>query len=312
MAVDLLCIGEPLLEYNQLPATDDGRVLYQQGHGGDTSNVAIAAARQGAKVGYLTAIGEDPGGDSLLSLWKAEGVDTSTVKRSVVHPTGAYFVTHGPDGHRFTYHRRGSAASMLAVADIPEATIASARLVFASGISQGISESAADAIFHAFAVARKHGVAVAYDTNYRPALWPPLRAAAVIHAAICQTDVAMPGLEDAKLLTGLEDPEAILDFYLGLGPGLVVLKMGEQGGLCRDAPRDGSVSRPSPLPPWMPPALATPFAAPCLPGSWPASRTRMRRITPPPPPPSRPQATERSRRSPTRPKSSPPWRCANR
>jgi 2-dehydro-3-deoxygluconokinase len=229
MAVDLLCIGEPLLEYNQLPATDDGRVLYQQGHGGDTSNVAIAAARQGAKVGYLTAIGEDPGGDSLLSLWKAEGVDTSTVKRSVGHPTGAYFVTHGPDGHRFTYHRRGSAASMLAVADIPEATIAGARLVFASGISQGISESAADAIFHAFAVARKHGVAVAYDTNYRPALWPPLRAAAVIHAAICQADVALPGLEDAKLLTGLDDPEAILDFYLGLGPGLVVLKMGEQG-----------------------------------------------------------------------------------
>ena len=229
MAVDLLCIGEPLLEYNQLPPGEDGRILYQQGYGGDTSNVAIAAARQGSKVGYLTAIGEDPGGEALLELWQAEGIETGAVKRSVAHPTGAYFVTHGPAGHRFSYHRRGSAASMLAIADVPETTISGARLVFASGISQGISECAADAVFHAFALARKHGVAVAYDTNYRPALWPPLRAAAIIHAAICQADVALPGLDDARLLTGLEDPEAILDFYLGLGPALVALKMGDQG-----------------------------------------------------------------------------------
>ena len=56
---ELLCMGEPMLEMNQLPPGADGRALYLEGHGGDTSNAAICAARQGASVGYVTAVGQD-------------------------------------------------------------------------------------------------------------------------------------------------------------------------------------------------------------------------------------------------------------
>ena len=70
---------------------------------------------------------------------------------------------------------------------------------------------------------------VAYDTNYRPRLWPAARAAAVMHAAIAQADYVFPGMEDAGVLTGLTDPDAILDFYLRLGPRVVLLKMGADG-----------------------------------------------------------------------------------
>lgn len=55
---DLLCLGEAMVEFNQ--SRDDGR--YLQGFGGDTSNCAIAAARLGAKAGYLSAVGSDPFG----------------------------------------------------------------------------------------------------------------------------------------------------------------------------------------------------------------------------------------------------------
>ena len=51
---DLLCLGEPMLEFNQQP---DG--LWLEGFGGDTSNCAISAARQGASVGCLTHLGAD-------------------------------------------------------------------------------------------------------------------------------------------------------------------------------------------------------------------------------------------------------------
>ena len=44
-----------------------------------------------------------------------------------------------------------------------------------------------------------------------------------------QTDYALPGIEDVRTLTGLTDPDAMLDFYLRLGPKVVVLKMGESG-----------------------------------------------------------------------------------
>jgi 2-dehydro-3-deoxygluconokinase len=114
---------------------------------------------------------------------------------------------------------------------MPTAMIEGARIFYASGISQGISASAADAVFHAIALARAAGARVAYDTNYRPRLWPAARAGAVIHAAMAQADIALPSLEDAVALTGLAEPEAILDFYLRLGPRIVVLKLGAKGAM---------------------------------------------------------------------------------
>ncbi|HTC09891.1 MAG TPA: sugar kinase [Acetobacteraceae bacterium] len=229
MAVDLLCMGEPMLEFNQLPQAEDGRVLYLEGHGGDTSNAAIAAARQGARVGYITAIGQDAPGDSLMALWEREGVDTETVIRTDRALTAVYFVTHDAKGHQFLHYRKDSPAALYGPRDLPRAAIANAKIFFASGISQGISTSASDAVFAAIDIARGNGVTVAYDTNYRPRLWPPTRAAAVMHAAIARCDIVLPGMEDAAVLTGLADPNAILDFYLRLGPKIVVLKMGEEG-----------------------------------------------------------------------------------
>src|SRR3954465_10826436 len=229
MTVDLLCMGEPMLEFNQLPPAADGTQHYLEGHGGDTSNAAIAAARQGARVGYITALGEDMPGDSFIRLWQREGVDTTTVLRTGRYQTGVYFVTHDAGGHHFLHYRTGSAAAMYTPHDLLEADIAAARMLYVSGISQGISTSACDAVFAAIEIARRHGVKVAYDTNYRPRLWPPARAAAVMHAAMAQADYALPGFEDVQTLTGLTDPDAMLDFYLRLGPKVVLLKMGESG-----------------------------------------------------------------------------------
>ena len=232
----LLCMGEPMLEFNQQPPSPDGRVLYLEGHGGDTSNAAIAAARSGASVGYISAIGQDGPGESFLALWAREGVDTTTVIRRADAPTGIYFVTHDARGHHFTFYRSGSAAARYTAAELPEAAIRGARILHVSGISQAISESACDAVFHAIAVARAAGVKVSYDTNLRLRLWPAARAAAVIHAAIGMADIALPSLDDATALTGLADPDAVADFYLRLAP-LVLLKCGAAG--CLVATREG-------------------------------------------------------------------------
>jgi 2-dehydro-3-deoxygluconokinase len=229
---DILCFGEPLLEFNQRP--DTGASLYLKGHGGDTSNAAIAAARQGASVGYVTGIGADAFGEDFLSLWRAEGVDTATVKIDPHAHTGIYFVTHTDKGHAFTYFRAGSAASRLAPSDMPDAAIRSAKIFHLSGISQAISGTAADAGFHAIDVARAAGVRVSYDTNLRLRLWDAPRARAVIHAAIAQADIALPSYDDAVTLTGLDQPDAIADFYLRLGCPLVALKLGKDGVLLAD------------------------------------------------------------------------------
>jgi 2-dehydro-3-deoxygluconokinase len=225
---DLLCIGEPLGEFN---ATRGEAGAFQFGHGGDTSNCAIAAARQGARVAYHGALGDDAAGRSFRALWAQEGVDDSHVPTHASAPTGLYFVDHGPSGHVFSYLRAGSAASLMGPRDLPLEAIRSAKIVQASGISQAISASACDAVFEAFAAAREAGVLTAYDTNLRLKLWPLTRARAIIQAACAMADIVLPGLDDATLLTGLTAPDAIVDLYLGMGAKVVALTLGHEGSL---------------------------------------------------------------------------------
>ncbi len=226
MQPDIVCLGEPMLEFNRQA---DGR--YLAGHGGDTSNCAIAAARQGASVGYLTRLGNDAFGDNFISLWAAEGVDARHVERDPQANTAIYFVDHAEGQHRFTYLRAGSAASRMTPQWLPGDYITGAKVLHVSGISQAISDSACDTVFQAIAIARAAGVTVSYDTNLRLKLWPLERARAITHAAMRDCDIALPGLEDAVLLTGLDDPDAIVDFYLKLGAGTVALTLGKAGTL---------------------------------------------------------------------------------
>jgi len=225
---DILAIGEPLGEFSQ---TTPGDPRYLFGHGGDTSNAIIAAARSGASTGYITALGDDSFGRSFLDLWAKEGVDSTAVKVDRTAHTGIYFITHGKNGHEFSYMRAGSAAARMTTADLPQAMIRQGKVLHVSGISQAISPSAADMVFEAIRIARMAGVTVSYDTNLRLRLWPLARAQAVINAAMAMADIALPGLDDARQLTGLTDPDAIADFYLGRGSSIVAMTLGKDGAL---------------------------------------------------------------------------------
>lgn len=225
----IVSLGEPLIEFNR-PKEGDGRT-WLQGFGGDSQNVAIAAARQGATAGYLTSVGQDWMGDAFLDLWKTEGVDASRVMRHPTAPTGVSFVTHGAAGHKFDYLRKNSAASLMTPETLAADYIAGAKFFHLSAIGQAISEGARLTCAAAIAAARKAGVKVSYDTNLRLRLWELDQARQVIDATIAQCDIALPSLDDSQQLTGLTAPDSIVDYYLGLGAPLVALKMGAEGSL---------------------------------------------------------------------------------
>src|SRR5437868_3660985 len=231
-SVDIVAIGEAMVEFNQTSQAD-GRA-YLQGFGGDTSNALIAAARQGAKGAYVTKIGDDEFGRMCLGLWREEGIDTEGVGIDPSAPTGVYFVRHGKDGHTFSYLRAGSAASRMQPADIPAALIERARYLHVSGISQAISPSATDRVFHAINIARAAGVKVAYDPNLRLKLWPLERARAVIVATIPLTEYFLPSLDDVRLLSGLDDAVAILVCCRGCGARTLVRKLVHVGAWVSD------------------------------------------------------------------------------
>jgi 2-dehydro-3-deoxygluconokinase len=232
--IDVVSLGEPLYEFSQIPQSP-GR--YLQGFGGDTMNCAIAAARLGARVAYITRLGDDEFGRQFLRLWHAEGLDTSGVAIDSHAHTAVYFITHGATGHVFNYLRKGSAASRLNAADLPLDLIRRARFFHTSGISQAISDSACDAVRAALATAKSAGAAFVYDCNLRLRLWPLDRARPVITATLAQADYFLLSLEDAHALCGLKDADAIVDWCHRAGARVVALKLGAGGVIGSDATR---------------------------------------------------------------------------
>ncbi|MEV8565192.1 sugar kinase [Streptomyces sp. NPDC051322] len=236
---DILALGEPLVEFS---AESDGAledsVRFTLGFGGDTSNMVVAAARSGARTGYLTRIGDDAFGRLLTEMWTREGVDVTGVVREPGANTGLYFITrHAQEGHRFTYRRAGSAASRLGPDDISGASLACARLLHVSGISQAVSASACDAALHGMRIARSVGTLVSYDPNYRPALWSLDRARATILHSASLADILLPSLEEGRLITGQQRPEDVVACFARQGPAVVVLKMGDEGVLLSESGR---------------------------------------------------------------------------
>ena len=230
--VDILAYGEPMIEFNQ---TGEGAGLYLQGFGGDSSNFAIAAARQGARAGYFSALGDDNHGRMLRALWDEEGVDHASVKTNAGGFTAIYFVTHGPRGHEFHFYRSGSAASRLLPADVPRERIAAAKVLHLSGISLAISPGACDTGYAAIRAARDAGVKVSFDTNLRLKLWTIDRARAVMTDVMRLADICLPSYDDVQAITGIAEPEALVDHCLDLGAKVVALKLGARGAIVADA-----------------------------------------------------------------------------
>lgn len=226
MSKTILAYGEAMVEFNQSISAPRN---YLEGFGGDTSNFCIAAARQGAPTAYLSAVGDDHFGKNLLDLWKTENVSTEHVGATPGTSTGIYFVTHNDEGHHFHYLRAGSAASRYTPAQLPLAAIEQAAVLHLSGISLAISESACDSGLAAMAHARKHGVLTSLDTNLRLRLWPLERARVKMEEAFKLCDICLPSWEDASILTGLDDRDAIVDKLLSYGVKLVAFKLGKEG-----------------------------------------------------------------------------------
>ena len=257
--LDIVALGEAMVEFNQTNA--DART-YLEGFGGDTSNALIAAARQGAKGAYITKLGDDEFGRQLLRLWHDEKIDTDGVVIDAAAPTGIYFVSHGAQGHTFSYLRAGSAASRMQPSDVSTQLIERARFLHVSGISQAISASATDSVFHAIRIARGAGVNVAYDPNLRLKLWPLDRARAIILATIPLTDYFLPSLDDVRAVSEIDDPRLIVDWCHRQGARTVVLKLGRDGSLVSDGDKRTAI------PPFPVDAVDATGAGDCFDGSF--------------------------------------------
>jgi 2-dehydro-3-deoxygluconokinase len=231
--LDIVAFGEAMVEFNQ--TGENNGLNYLQGFGGDTSNFAIASARSGAKVAVIGALGEDPYSVMIRSLWDKEGINHDEVLTDKNSYTAIYFVTHGPSGHEFSFFRKGSAASRITPSALPTRSITTTRVLHLSGISVAISPSACDSANSALELAKSNGALISFDTNLRLKLWSLSRARTIILDFVSRSDICLPSFDDISVLTGLTDPNQLVDCCLKLGAKIVALKLGDKGALVADS-----------------------------------------------------------------------------
>jgi 2-dehydro-3-deoxygluconokinase len=231
---DVVTIGETMVLLtapNQYGKIKESSSLIKQ-IGGAESNVAIALSRLGHEVTWISRVGKDPMGEEILYRLRAEGVDTKSVIVDPNHQTGLMFKerTLNRDPNVY-YYRQNSAASYLQKDDIEERTISSTKILHVTGITPFLSESCLEMVRSAIRVARKNKVKVSFDPNLRLKLWNIERARPVLMELIKQADYFFPGVEEARLL--LNQPnysvEDIIEHFLRLGVGEVIIKLGPEG-----------------------------------------------------------------------------------
>jgi 2-dehydro-3-deoxygluconokinase len=237
-SLDLIGLGECMVELWSDDALSRAQTMHKA-FGGDVLNALLTAARLGSKTGFVTRVGDDPFGLSLLQAWRTEGIDT-THASLIDGINGIYFVSVQANGEReFSYRRAGSAASTLTPSDLNPAYVTSARILLLSGITQALSVSAQAATLAAARIAKEAGTLIAYDANYRPRLWADRAGSPEAGLASAQTalrellslvDVALPSLPDDLPMFGEHDSiESKARSLTTLGPRMVAFKAGADG-----------------------------------------------------------------------------------
>ena len=169
--------------------------------GGGEANVAVSLANYGEDVGFLSVLPKNAIGDECIKELRRFGVDTSRVVRGGER-LGIYFLETGANQRpsKVVYDRAYSAIAMAKPGDIDwEKTFAGVEWFHITGITPAISESAMELSLESVKEAKKRGITVSCDLNYRKNLWKyGKKAAEVMRELANYVDVAIANEEDVQ------------------------------------------------------------------------------------------------------------------
>lgn len=189
--------------------------------GGKGANQAVAAARAGASVAMIGAVGEDADGDESLAALEAEGIDVSGIRR-VDAPTGVALIAVDPDGENQIVVAPGANA-LLSADDASLGNVPSG-----PGVMLTCLEIPMPAVMAAVAAATRIGMKTVVNPAPARVLPPELLASAAI---------LTPNAEELPTLAGAADLEGGVSSLLAAGARAVVVTLGANGALLAQSHR---------------------------------------------------------------------------
>ncbi|NLP46229.1 MAG: sugar kinase [Epulopiscium sp.] len=207
MAKKVVTMGEIMLRlstpgYQRFVQAESFDVTY----GGGEANVAVSLANYGLESHFVTKLPENPIGQSAVNHLRRYGVNTDYIVRGGDR-VGIYYLETGASMRpsKVVYDRAHAAIAEANVEDFDFDTIfEGAEWFHFTGITPALSKQAAKITEAALKAAKKHGVTVSVDLNYRKNLWTPEEAQAVMTNLMQYVDVCIGNEEDAEKCLGFK------------------------------------------------------------------------------------------------------------
>ncbi|GAA0180084.1 sugar kinase [Clostridium sediminicola] len=203
----VVTMGEIMLrlstpKFERFVQADSFDVVY----GGGESNVAVSLANYGLNPYFVSKLPNNPIGDSAVNHLRRFGVNTDYIARGGER-VGIYFLETGASMRpsKVVYDRANSAIAEADVEDFDfDEIFKDAEWFHFTGITPAISEKGALITEAALKAAKRHGVTVSVDLNYRKKLWSPERAKEVMSNLMQYVDVCIGNEEDAEKVLGFK------------------------------------------------------------------------------------------------------------
>ncbi len=229
--LDIITIGESLVELSS-----DKSLLHAEQldkfYGGDTLCTAIAASKLGAQVGYICRVGNDSFREYLMDSWQHAGLDISQVKL-IEGTNGLYVIARSEeDGTReFAYYRKKTAGCSLNRDDISEEYLKQGKIFYTTGIVQGLSLCAKDAVKKAYMLSKQNGLITAYRPNYVPKLHTIEDAKENFYDIAEYLDILFLSIKhDARKIFEMESMDTLIKYFWDLGISTVIAKVADDNG----------------------------------------------------------------------------------
>ncbi|HJF72978.1 MAG TPA: sugar kinase [Gallibacterium anatis] len=235
---DVVTFGEAMIMFiagEEKPLDDVS--YFSKGVAGAELNVATGIARLGFNVSWISKIGKDSFGRTILNYLNKENINSDFVKIDSTHRTGFQLKSKLKNMNgdpEVEYFRRGSAASYLSIADLDK--VINTKFLHITGIAPALSDNCFDVAEYLINQVRSKSGIITFDPNLRPVLWKNediMREK--INYLASKSDIVLPGVNEGKILTGYDSNEDIANFYIKNGAKKVIIKLGKKGAYFRDS-----------------------------------------------------------------------------
>lgn len=224
---DVLCVGETMVmlgaDEGSLSESPVARIYIA----GAESNVAAGLAHLGQSVEWFSRVGNDPFGQRILGTLRERGIQTQRVIVDEDRGTGIYFKDWASGESSIYYYRAGSAAALMAPADLEGLMLDGRRLCHVSGITPALSPSCDAAIAELLLDRERGELVISFDVNHRSQLWSAEDAAPRILEFARAADIVVVGRDEAESLWGTTSADSVRELLEDVS--ILVVKDAEVG-----------------------------------------------------------------------------------